>query len=184
MRTTIRNRWAASLLLGAVMAGLIVTPTFAAARYQPDGLIRMATAGVLGYPPYTTYHGPFLGNNIYNATGAHQTAIFTDIGSTGPSFLTFDISIQNDGSAADRFTVKATGAASASVVTYSRGTTNITSAVVAGTYRTPSLAPGATYLIHAKIYGVVTRLVTIRSIANSTKVDAVKFGFVWNPRPG
>jgi hypothetical protein len=187
MRTTIRTPWAASLLLGAVMAGLIVTPALAAARYQPDGLIRMATAGVLGYPPYTTYHGPWLGYHIYNATGAHQSAVWVSSGSTGPSLLTFGISIQNDGSAADRFTVKATGAASAWTVTYSRGTTNITSAVVAGTYRTPSLAPGATYLISARITlpqssnsnlsGNVARLVTIRSVANSTKVDAVKFGF-------
>ena len=36
-------------------------------------------------------------------------------------------------------------------VAYFRGTTNITSAVVAGTFRTASLAPGATYLIVAKI---------------------------------
>ena len=27
----------------------------------------------------------------------------------------------------------------------------------------------------------VARLVTIRSVANSTKIDAVKFGFLWNP---
>jgi hypothetical protein len=192
MRATIRNPWAASLLLGAVMAALIVTPALAAARYQPDGLIRMATGGVLGYPPYTTFHNPWLGNNIYNATGAHQSAVYVDSGSTGPSFLTFDISIQNDGSATDRFKVKATGAPSAWTVTYSRGTTNITSAVVAGTYRTPSLAPGATYLIHAKITenfssnlsGNLARLVTIRSVTSSTKLDAVKFGFVWNVRPG
>ena len=191
MRATIRSPWAASLLLGAVMAGLIVTPALAAARYQPDGLIRITTGGVLGYPPYTTFHGPWLGYHIYNATGAHQSAVWVSSGSTGPSLLTFDISIQNDGSAADRFTVKATGARSAWVVTYSRGTTNITSAVVAGTYRTPSLAPGATYLIHAKITenfssnlsGNLTRLVTIRSVANSTKLDAVKFGFRWNPAP-
>ena len=184
MRATIRTPLAASLLLGAVMAGLIVTPALAAARYQPDGLIRIATGGVLGYPPYTTFHGPWLGNNIYNSTGAHQSAVYVDSGSTGPSFLTFDISIQNDGSAADRFTVKATGARSAWVVTYARGTTNITSAVVAGTYRTPSLAPGATYLIHAKIVNQspsFTRLVTIRSVTSSTKLDAVKFGFLWPP---
>ena len=35
MRTTIRNSWAASLLLGAVMAGLIVTPTIAALVTSP-----------------------------------------------------------------------------------------------------------------------------------------------------
>jgi hypothetical protein len=176
------------------MAGLFVTPTFAGARYQPDGLVRMATSGVPGGLSHT-YHGPWLGNNIYNATGAHQTAVTAVVpgGETaGYYFYTFDISIQNEGSAADRFTVKATGARSAWVVTYSRGTTNITSAVVAGTYRTPSLAPGATYLIHAKIVNnfsvnlfsySVARLVTIRSVANSTKVDAVKFGFLWKFLP-
>ena len=189
MRATIRTPWAASLLLGAVMAGLLVTPALAGARYQPDGLIRVATQGAPAVPLYT-YHGPWLGNNIYNATGAHQTAVEACVCSTFAFgwFFTFDISIQNDGSAVDRYMVKATGAAtSAWTVTYSRGSTNITSAVVAGTYRTSLLAPGATYLIHAKIvitgYGSVTRLVTIRSVANSTKLDAVKFGFRWNPAP-
>ena len=193
MRTTIRNPWAASLLLGAVMAALFVTPALAAARFQPDGLIRQATQGAPAVPPVlNTYHGPWLGNNIYNATGAHQTAVEVAIGPGAwplGSYYTFGISIQNDGSAADRFRVRATGAPSAWVVTYSRGTTNITSAVVTGTYRTPSLAPGATYLISARITlpqssnsnlsGNVARLVTIRSVANSTKVDAVKFGFSW-----
>jgi hypothetical protein len=167
------------------MAGLLVTPALAAARYQPDGLIRMATSGVPGGLSHT-YHGPWLGNNIYNATGAHQTAVDVLSGSvfvTG-EYYTFDISIRNAGSAADRFKVKATGAPIAWIATYSRGTTSITSAVVAGTYRTPSLAPGATYLIHARmtvnlssnLSWSVTRLVTIRSIASSTKLDAVKFG--------
>jgi hypothetical protein len=181
-------------LFGALAAGLIVTAALAAVRYQPDGLVRMATSGVPGGLSHT-YHGPWLGNNIYNATGAHQTAVTAVVpgGETaGYYFYTFDISIQNDGSAADRFTVKATGARSAWVVTYSRDATNITSAVVAGTYRTPSLAPGATYLIHAKIVNnfsvnlfsySVARLVTIRSVANSTKVDAVKFGFLWQFLP-
>ena len=61
---------------------------------------------------------------------------------------------------------------------YFHGTTNITAAVVAGTYRTGSLAPGATYLITAKLPagGSVTRLVTITSVADPTKKDAVKFG--------
>jgi hypothetical protein len=140
-------------------------------------------------PSLTVFHGPWLGNNIYNATGAHQTAVEVAIGSAMAlgTYYTFGISIQNDGSATDRFRVKATGAPSAWVVTYSRGTTNITSAVVAGTYRTPSLAPGATYLIHAKIASQspsVARLVTIRSVANSTKLDAVKFGFLWKTMGG
>jgi hypothetical protein len=194
MRTTIRNPWAASLLLGAVMAGLLVTPALAAARFQPDGLIRQATQGAPAVPPVlNTYHGPWLGNNIYNATGAHQTAVVTGGGTALLGiYYTFGISIQNDGSATDRFRVKATGAPSAWVVTYSRGTTNITSAVVAGTYRTPSLAPGATYLISARITlpqssnwsFSVARLVTIRSVGDPATIDAVKFGLKWTAMGG
>jgi len=154
---------------------------------KPDGRVRLATSGAPGGAFLYTYHGPWLGNNIYNATGAHQTAVEVAMGSTMAlgTYYTFGISIQNDGSASDRFRVKATGTSSAWVVTYSRGTTNITSAVVAGTYRTPSLAPGATYLISARITlpqssnlsFSVARLVTIRSVGDPTKIDAVKFGF-------
>jgi hypothetical protein len=178
MRTTIRNPWAASLLLGALAAGLLVTPALAAARFQPDGLIRFGPSGDAGGQT-SGYQGPWLGNHIYNANGAGQTTIWPPFGTSmlAGTYFTFDISIRNAGTGADRFKVKATGAATRSwIVTYSRGTTSITSAVVAGTYRTPLLAPGATYVIHAKIYGVVTRLVTIRSIADPTKLDAVKFG--------
>lgn len=67
---------------------------------------------------------------------------------------------------------------------YFRGATNITSAVVAGTYRTPSLAPSETYLIKAKVTivsydfaGGPKRLITISSVANSAIKDAVKFIF-------
>ena len=98
--------------------------------------------------------------------------------------ITFGISIQNDGTTADSFKVKATGtAASGYTVKYFRGTTDITAAVVAGTYKTTSLAPAATYLITAKVTvkstaavgSSVTRLVTLTSVGNGTKKDAVKF---------
>jgi hypothetical protein len=153
------------------------------APYQSDGLIRVATIGAPAVPPFLyTFHGPWLGNNIYNATGAHQSAVEVGAGSAMAlgTYYTFDVSIQNDGSATDRFRVKATGATSAWVVTYSRGATNITAAVVAGTFQTPSLAPSASYLIHARITinqgGPVARLVTISSVADPKKIDAVGFG--------
>ena len=96
------------------------------------------------------------------------------------AYYTFDISIQNDGSRAERFKVRATGTASGTwTVTYSQGAANITAAIVAGTFQTPALAPGATTLIHARITikngGNMSRLVTIRSVADPTKVDAVRF---------
>jgi hypothetical protein len=69
------------------------------------------------------------------------------------------------------------------VIKYFRGTTDITAAVVAGTYSTPVLASGAALLITAKVKvtstaaagSSVTRLVTITSAADGTKRDAVKF---------
>lgn len=173
MSRVIRGPWAASLVLGAVMAGLLVGPTSAGTSYQPDGRIRLGS-------------GAFVGTDVYNTTGAHQTSsTLMLIPTTSLAYLrfTFTVSVRNAGGAADRFTIKATGAASPYyTVTYHHGTTNITAAVVAGTYRTPSLASGAAYLITALVSGSpdavagssVARLVTITSNAAPTRKDAVK----------
>lgn len=145
---------------------------------KPDGRIRL---GATGYPgKIKTLRGPFAGNNVYNSTGARQTDVEESYAaSVVGSYYSFDVSIQNDGTTADSFKVKATGIANVYPVKYFHGTTNITSAVVAGTFRTASLAPGATYLITAKVTpggGDITRLVTIRSASDPTKKDAVKLG--------
>jgi hypothetical protein len=146
---------------------------------KPDGRIRLGTHG---YPGTTTsYHAPYVGNNIYNTTGARQRATVESFNELVGAFKTFDISIQNDGTRTDQFKVKATGAATGGwMVTYFHGTTDITSAILVGTFRTASLAPGATYPITAKITkgsGDMTRLVTIRSVADATKIDAVIFAY-------
>ena len=155
--------------------------------HQPDGAIRL---GPYGYASGSTtaYQGPWLGGGIVNVTGASQTAIWANARSAmlAGTYYTFDISIRNAGSGADRFGVKATGAATNTwVPTYLRGTSNITSAIVAGTFQTPSLAPGATYLFSARITinqggSLADHLVTITSAADPTKIDAVKFAFRWN----
>ena len=135
---------------------------------RPDGRIRLGT-------------GALVGDNIYNTAGGNQTRT----GSATPGHaITFGISIQNDGNGSDRFTVKATGTAVAGYsVTYFRGTTDITAAVVAGTYQTPLLAPAATYLITARVSvtstaasgSSITRLVPLTSLGNNARKDAVKF---------
>jgi alpha-tubulin suppressor-like RCC1 family protein len=146
---------------------------------RPDGRIRLGTHG---YPGKTTsFHATYVGNNVYNTTAVGQRATVENFNELEGAFYTFDISIQNDGTRADRFKVKATGAGTAGwTVTYSHGSTNVTSAVVAGTYQTPSLAPGAAYVITARITnagGNFARLVTIRSAADPAKIDAVRFGY-------
>jgi hypothetical protein len=119
------------------------------------------------------------------AKGNRQCAIVDWVSTTAPGHsITFGLSIQNDGNSGDRFKVKATGTGvSGYAVKYFRGTTDITAAIIAGTYRTPFLAPAATYGITARVTvksgaaagSSVARLVTVTSVANSTKKDAVKF---------
>lgn len=135
---------------------------------RPDGRIRKSS-------------GTFVGNNIYNTTGVNQTKSGS---AARGSTITFGISIQNDWSGADRFRVLAGGTVSTMYrVRYFRGTTEITSAVVAGTYTTPALSTGAAYLITARVKVLstatsgsrITRLVIITSVGDGTTKDAVKF---------
>ena len=141
--------------------------TSSAAR-QPDGRIRLGTAA-------------FGGQDVYNLTGAGQSRV--GAAARGRT-VSFGISIQNDGSSSGAFRVKATGAAASGYkVRYTKGTTDITSAVVAGTWQTNSLAPGAATLITAKVTVMtgaaagskVTRLVTLTSVGGTVKKDALKF---------
>jgi hypothetical protein len=142
-------------------------PVFVA-TYKPDGRIKKGS-------------GTLIGNNIYNATGLNQTK--TGSAATG-STITFGISIQNDATSSDAFKVVPTGTATTGyTIKYFHGTTDITAAVVAGTYQTPTLAAAGTFLIKAKVTigssaatgSSVTRLVTITSVGDGSKQDAVKF---------
>lgn len=135
---------------------------------QPDGRIRVGTSGT------------YTGNNVYNTTAVGQSK--TASAPQGSS-VTFSLSIQNDGEVDDRFLVLAAGSTSSYVVKYLLGTTDVTAAVVAGTYQTPTLAPGGTHLLTAKVKvttsatagSKVTRKVTITSVNDHGAKDAVKF---------
>ena len=122
-----------------------------------------------------------VGNDVYNLDGTNQTRTANKGVGTSVSFY---VSIQNDGNANDTFKLALSGAATTMYsVRYYHGTTEITAAVVAGTYQTPSVAPGASYTVKAVVKvkstatagSSVSRLLTITSVANGTKQDAVKF---------
>jgi len=146
----------------------ILTGSSSVTVRQPDGRIRLGT-------------GAYVGNDVYNTTGTGQSKTGSALkGKT----ITFVISVQNDGTAADRFKLGATGSVvSAYTVKYYAGNSDITAKVVAGTYKTASLAAGTAVLITAKVTvkssatadSRVSRLVTITSVHSSAKVDAVKF---------
>jgi hypothetical protein len=174
------------------------TPTEppAASESRPDARIRLRDIRYK-YPDSSTWEtdsqdNPWLGNGIYNTTGKNQTAKESYYSTTVAEVTSwrFAISIENDGDASDRFLVKATGPALPPgfcfegtchkwKIDWFRDSTKITSAVVDGTFKTAQLGPGETEVIVAEVTtdsydGDVTRLLTLTSVGDSSRQDAVK----------
>lgn len=97
------------------------------ANARPDAMIKIGTE-------------PYLGNGAYNTNGSSQTTIRSV---TAGTTLTYVIKVQNDGNNTEPFTLSGPGSNDRFQLTYLAGTTDITSQVVAGTYQTPAVAPGA-----------------------------------------
>lgn len=107
--------------------------------YRPDAQIKLAG---------TT---SFVGNNVYNATGAGQTTSTTGAPGGTRSFV---VRMQNDGSAADGFTVHGCAAAAGFGVRYfagATGRTEITPAVLNGTYTVGPVAPGSSAAVRLQV---------------------------------
>lgn len=145
-----------------------LTVTAPSVTRKPDGQIAIGS-------------GTFVGNNIYNADGTSQTKSKTAGAGTT---VTFKVRLQNDGTgASDKFIVHATGANTTGyTIKYKKGTTNITTAVVNGTYTTANIAVGSSLTIKVVVTigssaghgSSVSRLVTITSFNDSGQKDAVK----------
>jgi hypothetical protein len=141
-----------------------VTPPVAA--FQPDALVKRAAA-----PAY-------VGGNVYGATGAGQTVLSRRKHRRQQAFT---VAVQNDGSAADAFRLVGSGRRRGFAVSYLLGSTDVTAAVVGGTYVTPTLAPGATVQLRlvvrvksrARIGSVGSWLVAATSTQSADRVDAV-----------
>jgi hypothetical protein len=134
---------------------------------QPDGLIAVGS-------------GAFIGGNIYNSDGFNQTKSKT--GNAGTTF-TFKIKIQNDGGAKEKFMVHATGlVTNGYTVKFMKGSTNITTAVMSGTFTTAKIAVGSFITIKCTVKigsaanhsSTTNRLVTISSFNDPDQVDAVE----------
>jgi len=132
---------------------------------QPDGLIAKGSHRLIG-------------NDVYTADGSLQTRFASPgIGDR----VAFRIAVQNDGIVPDSYTVQSFGSEPFYSVRYYRHTTEITDAVVGGTFTTPVLAPGEKYVIRVWVKAFspagapnVSRLVTLTSVGDPAKVDAVQ----------
>ena len=114
-------------------SGMIKTVVF---HYQPDAQIKLAGD--------TSY----LGVGIINTTGAGQTRITT---TTPGKSRTFDLRFVNAGTHSDAIAVHGCKSSSGFTVQYFKGTTNVTTGVTAGTYKTITLAAGASKFLKLKI---------------------------------
>jgi hypothetical protein len=140
--------------------------TVTAAR--PDGRIRRGS-------------GTLVGNNIENTTGSGQTRS----GSAGRGHsITYYASIQNDAAFAERLLLHGQASTPRFTVAYhNRAGTNITNHVTAGTYTTPDLVTGGTYVVRITVTvrntappnAVVARTLTSISTSDTTRRDTVKF---------
>lgn len=107
-----------------------VPPT---ARYRPDAEVRKVP-------------GSFVGKGRY-ASGQQVTA-----GIKGRARqTTFQVRVTNRGNVPERMAVVGTRTNAKLAVVYLYGRTNVTSAVVAGTYRTPALGAGRSTLLTMKV---------------------------------
>ena len=136
--------------------------------------------------------GSLLGNDLYNSDGAFQT-LFPKVPAGRSRELV--ISIQNDSTDPDSFTVVASGTAANGFAAryYDRWPPiDVTSEIEAGTFTTPTLQPGAIYKIRVVVdvgldAGIgedagLKRLVTVASTGQPSKLDAV--GLLVTRRPG
>jgi len=163
------------VLAASALSALSATSVTAAGGHKPDGWVRYG--GLHDSPDNIDYPDPgsWKGKNIYNTTALNQTV--KHLGPvTGPNgYHYFNITIQNDGTRSDRFKVKGGGiSGDGSYTKYFNGSTNITPQVRAGTYQTASLAAGAKTTITLRVNTAEAVLVTITSVADSTKKDAIK----------
>jgi hypothetical protein len=174
---------AAAILIGSAGAMVQASPA-EAATFRPDGSVR--------YKSFKSQSGtyidpsPWAGDNIYNTTGRNQKVVQVAGGSYAPDpHFVFEVRAQNEG-AADRFKVNVSGTGDW-VAKYFHGTTNITSAVVAGTYRTPTVGSGASVTLKVKVWidppgaTPLVRLITLTSQGDETKQDSVKVRVEYSP---
>jgi hypothetical protein len=144
-----------------------ITVTIDASDQQPDALI--STSATSGY----------VGNDIYNTTGARQTKTVTG---RRTKVRTFYVRVANDGNTANTFRLAGSAALAGSAVKYYSGATNITVRMRSASGYSVSLAAGGRKVLRVTI--AITRRAAIGSIKTATvratwtgdgiRADAVK----------
>ncbi len=135
---------------------------------KPDGRIRKGATGA------------YSGDGVYNTTGVGQTK--SGSAARGAT-VTYWVSAQNDAPFTDVLRLKGTASNTRFRVTYTAAGVDITAAVVAGTYTTPVLGPGDSFLVKVVVKvkatapagSSLTGSMIIKSDSDPARRDTVKF---------
>lgn len=138
--------------------------TIAASDQRPDALIS------------TVSSSGFLGNNVYNTTGAGQTRT---VRARRTQTRSFYVRVHNDGNVSNTFTVKGSTARSGSTVSYYRGAQNVTASMRSSAGLRVALAPDTFTLVRvqvrahrtARIGSVKPATVSARWTGDGTRTD-------------
>lgn len=146
-----------------------VTCTFTDTFRRPDATVATSTTAAPR------------GDGVYaTSVQASQTAT---AGVARGATHTFVVRLQNDGGGTEVLTAKGVASGSSGyTVKYKVGTENVTTGVVAGTYQTPPLAPGASVTMKIKVTATTSAAagsvrnvdVTVRSSTIPTQRDVVR----------
>jgi hypothetical protein len=134
-------------------------------RYRPDARLQG--------------RGSVVGNDRYGADGVGQQVTASERADRNASFT---LTVQNDGTAAERMTVEGPHVVNGYRLMYLVGTTDVTSQVTGTGYLTPLVQPGAlaTIKVRARVPHVprgrqARGLITVYSYSNLRTTDAVRF---------
>jgi hypothetical protein len=115
---------------------IISPPCAVVGGAQPDVQVRKGTSL------------PYVGNGVYDPPTKQKVTA-----NVPGNSQTFQYKIENDGPSADTFALSATPGTTALTAKYKVGATNVTGAIVTGTYTTPELDPGESITITLTITG-------------------------------
>ena len=114
----------------------------------------------------------FVGDNVYNSTGAGQSIAGVPV--RPGSSASFSWQVQNDGTLPDQIALSGQGRSTGFTIDFKNGSTDITGAVAAGTYTT-SISPGASVTITLKITAASTAAIGVvkQELLTATSQDHV-----------
>jgi len=124
--------------------------------------------------------GAFIGADVLTANGAGQG--WTTTAAPGRT-ATFTVKLRNAGTNPERLAVDGQAGVPGFAIRYYDGAADVTNRVVAGTYRSRQLAPGASASLrvvttvgaNARVGARTARLIEVASVAEPSTVDGVRF---------